>query len=392
MTSLVIFGDTHIRSTSTRNAARLASWDQIVREGEALPHLGAWIHLGDVFDAKSTPDDRNQVAMRLQHMGESAPTLIVQGNHCAPGDLDILAELKARYPIQVVTRPRVVSLLLATGGRAAIAVIPYPYKSGLIAQGVAHQDMGAAAAEAFDKICWQLVLDLDEAQSRNYPRLLVGHGTLAGCRTSAGQPMGIDGDVAIMNSQLAAFGDIPKIFGHIHLPQAIMGAHYAGSIAANDWSETEPKRWIEVAYSLTGPFAIISHALDTPALYHVDGELTRDGFTWGMKDKDGVDTGCESLPGFDFTGAEVRVRFRFIAADKGLLDFESVKAPFAGAKRLDLEPIAEHTRAQRAPEVAAAQTLEDKIHAYAANAGVAWSETLTDKLGRLQAPDAAEKL
>jgi hypothetical protein len=131
-------------------------------------------------------------------------------------------------------------------------------------------------------------------------------------------------------------------------------------------------------------FSVTTHPVNVAPLYHIEGTLTRDGFDWHCDDIDDDDR--VKIP---FAGAEVRVRFRFAAAEKAALDFDLVTAPFVGAKRIVTDPIAEHTRALRAPEVAQAQSIEQKVEAFIRAAGVAWTDGLQRKLAVLQAPDGA---
>src|SRR3990172_3700018 len=72
---IVCLGDTHFQHGHWRNADRLASMAQVVRKGLALPQLGAWIHLGDIWHAKPTDDDLEAVAEFFQRMAERAPVI-----------------------------------------------------------------------------------------------------------------------------------------------------------------------------------------------------------------------------------------------------------------------------------------------------------------------------
>ena len=50
MTSLVHIGDLHA-APGPRDADRYRALDQIIGEGLALEHMGAWLWPGDLFDA-----------------------------------------------------------------------------------------------------------------------------------------------------------------------------------------------------------------------------------------------------------------------------------------------------------------------------------------------------
>src|SRR3990167_5962571 len=110
MTRLIHVGDVHLQHGHPRNADRLASLDQIVDEGRQLDQLGAWLLPGDLFHARSTVADRNDLAERLALMADVAPVVVVRGNHDQPGDLDIFSRLKARWPVSLATRPGVLDL------------------------------------------------------------------------------------------------------------------------------------------------------------------------------------------------------------------------------------------------------------------------------------------
>ena len=106
----VIVGDSHLQGTNPRNGDRLRAWDQIIEAGLQFPDLAAWLHVGDVFHARSTPDDRVSVAERLVRMANAAPVVVIYGNHDAPLDLHVFGKLKAAHPIIVVDQPQTVML------------------------------------------------------------------------------------------------------------------------------------------------------------------------------------------------------------------------------------------------------------------------------------------
>lgn len=381
MARVIAIGDAHFQHSSQRNAARIASAEQITTAGLAMSDLGAWIWLGDVFNTRSATEDRMLAADLFQRQAAVAPVLVIYGNHCVPRDLHIFAKLQTKYPVIVSAQPEVVRITLATGESAAIATFPYPHKAGLVVSGAAHDQLAILADEAIDAICLGLAAELKAAQDAGAITMLVGHATIAGAVTSVGQPMGLNGDIAITSQHLSRFGAIPKLFGHIHKPQELHGAIYAGSISANDYGETERKRALVVQFEPLGGYTVEAMPLDTPRLFHVEGELAREGFTWRVTK--GLD-GPEDEPPASFEGCEVRVRYRYNAAEKSALDEALVRAPFQGAKRVDTDPIAMRSRAVRAPEVAAAATLDAKTQVFVEQSGVEWTPSFATKLALLQ--------
>jgi DNA repair exonuclease SbcCD nuclease subunit len=362
MTRLVIIGDSHLQATNPRNEDRLRAFDQIIGEGLALRELGAWLHVGDVFHARSTPDDRNAVAARLVRMADAAPVLVLYGNHESATDLHVFGKLKARYPILVVDRPQTVLLRVPTSDvPVCVFCLPYPTKAGLAAAGVAPGDVQGTATAALDPIFMMAAADLEEARRQGAPALMIGHATIAGSVSSVGQPMGLHGEIVVTPTHLNRLGTVPKIFGHIHKPQEIFDAVYAGSICRMDFGETEAKRYLVVTFATPTTWCLDSFPIDCPPRYHVEGLLTRDAFTWQVTKGPGGDV--DTAPA-SWRGAEVRVRYRFAQSEKSALSAARVYAEFAEAARLEVEPIAVPDRALRAPEVAAARTLAEKLAAY----------------------------
>lgn len=100
--------------------------------------------------------------------------------------------------------------------------------------------------------------------------------------------------------------------------------------------------------------------VEVAPLYHVEGHLTREGFTWAVKQ--GPAGAVDEAPP-TWRGAEVRVRYTFPQAEKNLLLHAQVQATFAEAARLELEPRAVADRTAREPAIVNARTLADKVAA-----------------------------
>lgn len=375
---VVAIGDVHLRAGHSRNAARLKALDDIIAEGLALPNLGAWLQLGDVFDGKSSVADRNDLAPRLQRMANAAPVLITSGNHDVPGDLDVFGRLEAHHTIRVYKGPDVVRIVMASGATLAAALIPYPSKGGLIAAGSSADETLQTGGDCLNDVLRDLGASLADERASGRPAIVAGHLNIGGALTSSGQPS-IGREIEIAPAALRLLGDVPIVFGHIHAPQEIGGAFYAGSITANNWGEREAKRFLIVEFddaALT--YTVSSRPIDTAPMVHVDGRLTRDGFASDSPD---------DLPA-SWLGAEVRVRYSFAASERNVLDHSLVRIPFEGALRLEVEPVAVPDRALRAPEVAAARTLAEKVRAWAGLTGAAVTDGILAKLAALEHGDA----
>jgi DNA repair exonuclease SbcCD nuclease subunit len=391
-------GDLHL-GPNARNKDRIRALDQIIDEGCRAP-LAAWLWPGDLNNSLMTVFDKNILTTRVIQMANHAPVVIVYGNHDVPGDIDFLAKLGATYRIYVVASPQVLRVPLAMEdgvhmgmAEAAIFGFPYPSRMGLVAAGTPSELIVSAARDALDVIFTHAAAQLAAAAAEGAIPLMIGHVNVGGSILSAGQP-NIGREIELDPSLLDRLGPIYKGLNHIHKAQEIGGAYYAGSCCRLDWGEIEEKRALVIEYESVsfahkgGPdhhwhYAVTPLPIDIPPMYHIEGTLTREGFDWSCDDGGEA---AQAGPGF-FAGAEVRVRFRYAAAERDVLDFTLVKAPFVGAIRIDTDPIPTHTRAIRAPEVAAAVTLEAKVEAFIVSTGETWTPALADKLARLEQMD-----
>lgn len=390
-------GDVHLQSGHPRNADRLSSLDQIIAYGLGLDDLGVWLVPGDLFHTKPTTQDRNDLASRLIVMGQKAPVVMVPGNHDELGSLDIFGKLDTEWGIVVVSRPQLVRIDLPIHGlELAVFCLPYPFKSSMVSAGVEHQLLASTTEALFEPIFLKASDDLARCVAVGCVPMMIGHVSVCGAIASTGQPQ-IGSELELSTALLARLmdrwiGEPYQGLNHIHKHQAVGTAVYAGSIARLDFSEREPKGFVEVQYRKDGtrwghqwqfvPLAV-------PEMVHVEGRLTREAFTIESVDGDHVSEGPDDsgrvLTGGEFVGVDVRCRYRFVKAEVGALDVAKVHAEFAGCRSLQLDPIAEREHVVRAPEIVAAVSLEDKVEACAVRQGVAVTDGLRRKLSDLQA-------
>lgn len=366
MTSIVHIGDVHA-APGPRSADRWRAVDQIITETLPLPSLGLYAIPGDLFDALSTTEDRNAWDVRLQRMANAAPVVIIYGNHDRPGDLDGFANLKANHPIYVIDRPHVLSVRLATLQMASIFCLPYPQKAGLVGAGVAAGDVVPVAGDLLEPVFMLAAAQLKERADAGDLTVMIGHVNVAGAQLSNGQPS-IGHEIELNPKHLDRLGDIPKLLNHIHKPQEIAGAHYAGSVCRLDYGEIEEKGYIVATHDesiiLLEPgdtaWSIARRPLDVAPMFHIDVRLTRDDLTLRDADRE-VERRWHAC---DWTGCDIRVRYDYLASEKAVISEAPIRERFKAALRLKVEGLAISDRELRAPEVAAAKTLPDKLAAY----------------------------
>lgn len=347
--------DTHIkegdRFEDTLNCLDVAIADGIANQ------VNLWIHAGDVFDRKSTPEERNAWAERLQRMAEHAPAVICRGNHDAHGDLDVFARLEAIHPIHVFDRPGFVDL---AGVR--VIVLPHVEKSNLHAclpEGTSVVDANATAADHIRVLLHWVAMMAAEFDG---PTVLVSHLTVAGSMLSTGQPLVGHWGIELSAGDLEGTGCDYVALGHIHKAQEFASGRirYAGSISRGNFGEVEEKGYNLVALSGKGAMPTVQARL-VPArpmvLIEGDWDAQFKVFQWS-----------EQVTPSAIRGADVRVRARFgddvqPLAMEALTGYrQSLEA--MGANQVKVEPVVTATVRVRSTEITAAVTPQQKLEAY----------------------------
>ena len=190
----VHLGDLHLQSAHQRNADRLAAFDMAIVSAVSDPvPLAAWLMPGDLFNVRSTPDDRNALAERLAAMANAAPVVLCYGNHDQPGDLGIFSRLHAEHVIHVASSPGIYDIGLSDGTYASFFVLPYPSKAGLVSAGLPHDQQRQAAFNAFDLIFMDAAGKLDMASKNGRIAMMVAPSSVASVLSTSCQSVNHDG-------------------------------------------------------------------------------------------------------------------------------------------------------------------------------------------------------
>jgi len=363
MIRIAIIADSHFTERSRwEECIRIHEW---IQKDIAQREVDLVLHSGDIFDAKSTPTERLVVAGWLSDVAMTAPVVIVRGNHDALGDLELMGKIRSAHPIIVEEAAGVHYVTAArTAGtnQIAVACLAWPRKAELLARlGDVGRETGEfAAAEALRSV---LLGFRQELEKRDGPRVLLTHAMVRGSTTSAGQPL-VGCDLELGVEDLALSGADLVALGHVHASQAFASADgtsmvYPGSPRRTAFGETERKGYLVVEFDGHEPSW---EFIETPATPMLLLEAN-----WA----DGALIGTHRLT--DLAGAEIRFRYTVPAehrdAARARAEEYRSTALARGAIVVKLEEVVSTSTRARAPEVAEAKTLTQKLRAYWAAKG-----------------------
>ena len=308
---------------------------------------------GDIYERASVAEEREAVAEWLTRMAEVAPCLISRGNHDRPRDVFLMRRLHTRHPITVEEGAAVHHV-----AGAAIAAVAWPERAALLAQAGSIEGTENLIRDALQQVFRGLGAELAQHDG---PRIGLMHGMIDGSIASTNQPLlGLPINIGL--ADLALIGADLGVVSHIHRAQRFQPPAggpwlYAGSSHRTDHSQTERKSVIFAEFD--GRRLVKLEEIETPAT-----PMTNLVGRWNPAAGGGID-----VPAFgDLTGHEVRLRFE-VAADQ-----REAAAAFArelkdrwlasGVKDVRLEPEVIVEARARAPEVAAASSLPDKLDAH----------------------------
>lgn len=384
---IAIIADSHFDEGSRFDeCVRIHDW---IAEDAASRGCTSWLHAGDIYERKSTPKERASAADWVQRMADFVgPGVIVRGNHDAVGDLPLLGRLDTHgCGVSVVEDARVVRL-----GGVSVACLAWPRRGNLhsLLGAVDRDTVEAAAGDALRSVLRGLGEELAVSRPDD-AKILLSHAMVRDSRTSTGQPLvGCDFELGLHDLALAKADFIA--LGHIHLGQDwdVGGAPavYPGSPRRTAFGESEAKGYVVVEFD--GSRLVGWERVETPAtpMIHLEGDHFPDS---------GLElTGMEHWFRSSLSGAEVRMRYRVQCdqrdAAKAAAGECRERFLAAGATNVKIEEQLLVEQRARAPEVAAAATLAEKLERFWGSKGFepgARRDALLGKLGELEASQHA---
>ena len=353
MKHVAVIADSHFDEHSRfEECIALHTW---IAEDLKQREIDLIVHTGDLFERKSTPTERLAVATWLREIAEVAPVVIVRGNHDALGDLALFRSLRTKHPITV---EEAAGVHVING--IAVAAVAWPRKAHLLASlDAGHEESEQAAADAMRNVLRGLGAQLAEHEG---PRLLAMHAMVRGSVTSVGQPLvgcdlelGLE-DLVSTNAQIVALGHIHKgqdwMFGDVPIV-------YPGSPRRTAFGEVEDKAYVVIDLDDDGT------ALWEPIVIPATPMILLSARWWA--DAEPPTFAFEDAPK-SYEGAEVRFRYEVAtdhrdAARRAAAAFRDQLLTEGKAASVKIEEVVTATVRARAPEIAAAKTLDEKLQA-----------------------------
>ena len=380
---LAFITDSHFDQHSRfEECVRVHQWiaDDARERGCSVTLLG-----GDMFESKSTAEERNAVADWIRRLAAFSNVVGVYGNHdyqsANGGDLDIFGGLATREGVSFISAPCVYGCYMDE--IVGVACLPWPRRANLLAAaGAPTRDASnQVAREAMQTVLRQLGTQLREFGDR--PKLFLGHVQTRGSRVSSGQELvGCDFELGL--EDLSLVGADFYALGHIHLAQewriGDAPVVYGGSPHRCNFGETEDKSYTVIEFD--GPRLVSWERVSTPCTPMLMTEATwvpgRSEFDWHPSQ---LGNGVFSEP------FEARFRYRVEQAHReaARIDatlYTSLLRSYGAVSVKVEEQVIQTTRA-RAPEVGIARTTRDKLEAHWRSRGFEPGERRGALVGKL---------
>lgn len=420
---LIHLSDLHVTEGPSLEDQR-ADLARIMAEAEASrPH--AWLLTGDLYgpdnNHKPTPAEREVLEPILVRMAETAPVVVLQGNHDHDVALRRAVDLGGLHPIEVVTDARRFTLY-TEAGPVDLYGLAYPTKRWILTEADAPRGVREAQALVDERLAalfalWRSRIARRRKDAPTVPQVVIAHVQVRGSATSGGEILAGQ-EIEVGRPDLEALGADYVALGHLHRRQAVgVRAWYVGTPWPVDFAEARDPHGFHLVElgggdgvevpTVTGQMGWLPDGPDGPAHYPADGQrlaavvrflstgsrrwVTLD-WRWASDTEDGAPRWIEEPTAAELeavAGAAVRARLVVPDTVATSCPWDEVLARLAalGPHRIKAERAIEPTQRVRAPTVAAAPDLRGKVVAY-------WDTLATppEDLDQAAALDALQEL
>jgi len=363
---VLALADLHIKFSGPRadECRRIIEWTAD-HARETKPD--AIVIAGDVYDRRSTPEERLFLASILLVLSNVAPVFIINGNHDDPEDLRLFHLW--RPSIEVITEPTLRELV---NGKT-LAFLPWP-SLGHLAAAIGPQTSIAERREIAKAAL------IDVLRGFKSPTLLVAHIPVTGASMDSGQPVSGGEEISLSPDELFESGASGVCLGHIHLRQQMRAGDgrpvwYAGAPFRTSFGEASGEKGGLLWDWVGGAWRVTPWNMPARRMVLINSKWVDSGFVIEIN---------ESI-----VNAEFRLRLEFPSEEReaariqGELCKKEIEAHGALSVTIEERPIlVERTRCS---EISAAHTNAEKLSAWAKAAEQEIPEGATAKLATLEA-------
>ncbi|MBE3109685.1 MAG: metallophosphoesterase [Acidobacteria bacterium] len=321
---------------------------------------------GDVYERRSTPQERIYLAELLRSLSDVARVFIINGNHDDKDDLRLFCkEYGWTMPIDVILDP---TAMIYKG--ASFFFLPWPSLGNFAAKAGAGESI-VSRRELARAALVDVLRGFKLKLTGTGPSLLIAHISVTGASMDSGQPVSGGEELALTADELLESGAGGAALGHIHLRQQMKGldsrpVHYAGAPFRGSFGEAKGTKggliwdWNGTAWDVT-PWEVPARSMvliERAYALAETGELAPIGGT--LFDEAVV------------KDADVRVRVTFPSEHREAM--RAAIAPELEALRAIAHAVTVEERASivsrtRCAEITAARTTMEKLQAWSLAVG-----------------------
>jgi DNA repair exonuclease SbcCD nuclease subunit len=329
---------------------------------------------GDIFERRSSPQERIYLAEFLAALCNVAFVFIISGNHDDRDDLRLFRkEYGWNLPVEIILEPRIIGC-----PGVSLAFLPWPSLGNLAAKAGSSESIVTRREMARSALI-DVLRGFRGALDPSKPSLLIAHVSVTGASMDSGQPVSGGEEIALTVDELLESGAAGVALGHIHLRQQMRSGDgrpvwYAGAPFRTTFGEASGTKggllwdWIDGAWRIT--------SWDFPAknMLLLEGAWTEDKFHVASHG--------------DVAGAEVRLRVFFQPDEREAATKAAEEAKVqlleAGAESVLIDERPALISRTRCAEIEKARTTIEKLNAWAQAAGSEIPEDTEAKLRILE--------